>query len=469
MFPSSFSARVAERMAVWGALLGFLLFLYGAVEVIQASRMTEIAMARQQATGELRSYVDGQAPGSTIDRTRAERGKAIAKRIESIDQRQASLRDSHRQNEMLIGLLALSIVSLILFLEYRWLIKPVVRIAAVLRSGESSLRELTAYAPRRDEIGAFAQALIHHFQIVQSQQQLASQQQQGLSERLARQENFRRESMSFQARIAEIVQQLEGHAGRMSAASGNLLTISSEADARAAASATSTERVSGHVDVVASSIRDIAKTFTDVVGEAERTSQVAAAARGLVAAAKSDVNALTDAARTIEPVIGLIEDVANQTNLLALNATIEAARAGEMGRGFGVVAHEVKQLATRTARATEEVRSGLQGISAASARIVERVAKLVDSIEQVDAVAAAIADSMRRQDSTSQTITSNTGRAADDVREVAAAVKDVAAIITDAKQAADLVTRASADLGQQAVDLKSAVVRFIETTERIAA
>jgi methyl-accepting chemotaxis protein len=469
MFPNSFSARVAERMAIWGALIGFLLFLYSAVEVIQAKRMTEILDDRRQATNALMRYVDAQGPGNTADAGRAELGKTIAKRIQSIDQRQAALRDSHRQNEMLIGLLAFFVVGMILCLEYRWLVKPVVRIAAVLRNDEDSWRDLTPYAPRRDEIGAFAQALIHHFQLVQNEQQLANQQQQGLSERLARQESFRRESLSFQASIAEIVQQLEGHAGRMSTASGNLLTISSEADARAAASAQSTQRVSGHVDVVASSIRDITTTLTEVVGEAERTSAVAAAARSLVAAAKNDVNALTEAARTIDPVIGLIEDVANQTNLLALNATIEAARAGEMGRGFGVVAHEVKQLATRTARATEEVRSGLHGISAASARIVDRVARLVDSIEQVDAVAAAIADSMRRQDSTSQTITSNTGRAANDVREVAAAVKDVAAIITDAKQAADLVTKASADLGQQAADLKSAVVRFIETTERIAA
>ena len=138
------------------------------------------------------------------------------------------------------------------------------------------------------------------------------------------------------------------------------------------------QRVSSHVDLVASSIRDIAATLADVVGDAEQTSVVAAAARNLVAAAKDDAKALTEAARTIEPVIALIEDVANQTNLLALNATIEAARAGEMGRGFGVVAHEVKQLATRTARATEDVRSGLHGITAASARIAERVAKLVD-------------------------------------------------------------------------------------------
>jgi methyl-accepting chemotaxis protein len=469
MFPNSFSARVAERMVVWGALIGFLLFLHVAVELIYASRMDEILDERRQATASMFSHVEAQLPGSVVDKTNSEFGKAIAEQIRSLDQRQVSLRESNEQNEVLIGLLAILVVGMILYLEYRWLVKPVIDMAAVLRSGEASWRDLAAYAPRRDEIGAFAQALIHHFQLVHSQRQLASEQQQGLAQRLSRQEDFRRESLAFQACIAEIVQQIEGHAGRMSAASGNLMTISSEADARAAASAQTTERVSGHVDAVANSIRDIGSTLTEVVGEAERTSKVAASARSLVAAARDDVTALTEAARTIEPVIGLIEDVANQTNLLALNATIEAARAGEMGRGFGVVAHEVKQLATRTARATEEVRSGLHGISAASSRIVERVAKLVESIEQVDAVAAAIAGSMRRQDATSQTITSNTGRAADDVREVAAAVRDVAVIITDAKQAADFVTTASADLGQQAADLKSAVVRFIETTERIAA
>jgi methyl-accepting chemotaxis protein len=298
---------------------------------------------------------------------------------------------------------------------------------------------------------------------------MADAAQEKLSERLRHQDELRRESLAFQQRIAGIVGHLEGHAGRMSMASKDLAALSSEADVRAGVSAQSTQRVSSNVDVVASSIRDIAATLTATAEDAERTSAVAAATRHAVEEAKQDATALTTAARAIGQVMALIEEVAEQTNLLALNATIEAARAGEMGRGFSVVAHEVKQLATRTARATEEVRSRLHGISAASARIVERVAKLVDSIEQVDAVASAIADSMRRQDSTSQTITSNTGRAANDVREVAAAVKDVAAIITDTKQAADLVTKASADLGQQAADLKSAVVRFIETTERIAA
>ncbi len=466
MFPNSFSARVAERMVVWCSLLGFLLVLYVAVESIKTSRIAEIMMDRRQATAELVAHFASGGPDADA---RAKLGKTFVQRIQSLDQRQTGVLESHRQNKLLIGFLTLFVIVQILVLEYRWLVKPIVRMAAVLQTGDASWRELSRYVSRRDEIGAFAQALMHHSHLVQRQQEMASQQQAEMEDRLSRQESFRQESVSFQSRIADIVRRLEDQAGRMSTASDNLVSISSEADARAAASAQSTQRVSGHVDLVASSIRDIATTLAEVVGEAERTSAVAASARHLVAAAKSDVAALTEAARTIEPVIGLIEDVANQTNLLALNATIEAARAGEMGRGFGVVAHEVKQLATRTARATEEVRSGLHGISGASSRIVERVAKLVDAIEQVDAVAAAIANSMRRQDANSQTITSNTGKAAADVREVAATVKDVAAMIAEAKQAADLVTRASADLGQQAADLKGAVVRFIETTERIAA
>ena len=68
MFPNSFSARVAERMALWGALIGFLLFLYGAIEVIQASRMTEIRDDRRQATTALLAHVEAQSPGTLIDR-----------------------------------------------------------------------------------------------------------------------------------------------------------------------------------------------------------------------------------------------------------------------------------------------------------------------------------------------------------------------------------------------------------------
>ena len=443
-------------MAIWGAMLGFLFFLYAATEVLQGWKMGSIAAEAQHTIAQLKQADPAAA-------------KPLVEQLEHIHARQSDLLANNRQNKILLSLLMLFVIGQILLREYRWLVDPMVKMAGALRADSAQAAQIGADAMRRDEIGTLAQALTSHFGLVRRQQQAASEEQAKLSERLSRQDAFKRESVAFQDNIATIVAQLESCAEHMSTASDALASVSTDADSRAGASAQSTERASAHVDVVATSIKDVAVSVTTVAAEADKTSAVAADARELVAAASEDAKALTEAARTIEHVMALIEEVAGQTNLLALNATIEAARAGEMGRGFGVVASEVKQLATRTSKATEEVRGGLQGITAASVRIAERIARLVSAIEQVDAVAAVIATSMREQETNTQAITSNTAKTAEDVREVADTVKHVAAMISEARQAAEMVTKVSADLGQQASELRVVVDRFVETTERIAA
>jgi len=100
---------------------------------------------------------------------------------------------------------------------------------------------------------------------------------------------------------------------------------------------------------------------------------------------------LTQAASRIGDVVKLITAIAEQTNLLALNATIEAARAGEAGKGFAVVASEVKQLATQTAKATEEIGAQIGAMQAATQDSVVAIKEIGTTIDRISGVAAAIA------------------------------------------------------------------------------
>ncbi|MGX1018281.1 methyl-accepting chemotaxis protein [Pseudomonas sp. Y3 TE3536] len=147
-----------------------------------------------------------------------------------------------------------------------------------------------------------------------------------------------------------------------------------------------------------------ARKATDVV------TQTVNVMRGLESSmqnAAEGIQALDTQSRVIGSIIKTISDIAGQTNLLALNAAIEAARAGEQGRGFAVVADEVRQLASRTSTATEEI------------------ARVVQQNEQLAQAAVAIIDTSKRQAEQGLSLADETGNVIVEIQEGAKRVVDV--------------------------------------------
>ncbi|MET0250447.1 MAG: methyl-accepting chemotaxis protein [Sphingobium sp.] len=175
-------------------------------------------------------------------------------------------------------------------------------------------------------------------------------------------------------------------------------------------------------------IRAIDDARTEVEGAAEVAQRAAQQSGDAVAMSST----LSDHAKSIESILGLIRDIAGQTNLLALNATIEAARAGDAGRGFAVVAQEVKSLANQTARATDEIAGKIADIQASTKQSVENNERIRHTVGEVQASADRIRHAMDAQAQTVTMITAavdQTALAADSMSGTISAIRQDTEIV----------------------------------------
>jgi methyl-accepting chemotaxis protein len=163
----------------------------------------------------------------------------------------------------------------------------------------------------------------------------------------------------------------------------------------------------------------------------------------------------------INNVSNLIRDVAAQTNLLALNATIEAARAGEAGRGFAIVAQEVKSLAGQTEKATGDITQQISAIEVTTSHVVQAMKTIAGTIAQLDENAADISVAVQQQDAVSKEIARTANSAAERTREVSNSVAQVSDAAAKTGQVADAVLNAGGELAKRSGKLRAEVERFL--------
>ncbi len=267
---------------------------------------------------------------------------------------------------------------------------------------------------------------------------------------------------SFVGQVQAIVKEFAGSSTTLDQSAKSMIDIANRANERAGSAADSAREATRNVSAVAGASTELGRAIQEISRQASQSAQVAGDAVDRAEAANTTIAALAASAERIGEVVTLISEIAAQTNLLALNATIESARAGEAGRGFGVVAQEVKNLANQTARATDDIRSQIGDIQATTREAVDLVRLIRSTIEQISHAVTAITAAVEEQGAVTQEIAHSTGQAAEGARGVASDISDVQTDVRHAGQSANQVVQAAETLSRQSEFLRAEAAKFME-------
>lgn len=344
-------------------------------------------------------------------------------------------------------------------------IKNITKLMASLADGNLTVD--VPYESRKDEIGKMAQTVLVFKNNALQMERLKVEQTE--AERKAESEKraaMDRLGSDFERSVGQIVSSVATAATELQANAKNLTESSDNTSHLATAVAAATEEASVSVQTVASAAEELSTSIAEISRQVGESTRVTQSAVEEVKRTDQTVSSLSEAATQIGDVVKLIQDIAEQTNLLALNATIEAARAGEAGKGFAVVASEVKNLATQTARATEEISKKIvtvQNVSQESVSAIRNIGKTIDRISEVSEI---ISTAVQQQTAATREISQNVQQAFTGTTRVSTDIVSVTQAAGTAREASGQVLQASGELSQQSEMLRTQIESFVANLRR---
>ncbi len=311
-----------------------------------------------------------------------------------------------------------------------------------------------------DEIAAMGEALLVFQASGREREELRHAAECDHAQREERRAALETAIASFDSAAAGVIVTVEDLAGQLGRGTADLSGAASYAAELAQHTSHAAGSAAESVRTMASAAGELARSQSVTRDQASAAVTVAGTGAEHARTASGVIAGLSESTSRVGEVVDLIGSIAAQTNLLALNATIEAARAGEMGKGFAVVAGEVKSLANQTTRATDDIRTLIDGIGNATRSAVALIRDIAASMAEIDTAAGALSESVVGQGDATAEISGSAAMAASSTDDMAAGTRELAEAVGRTQTVAGDVTATAGTIHTEILRMRGLIESF---------
>lgn len=266
--------------------------------------------------------------------------------------------------------------------------------------------------------------------------------------------------------ISEQANQVAGATEEMSQNVNTIAVTAEEMNMNISNVASSTEQMSQNMEIVSGAMKKITNSIFDITSNSEEAADIAKNAMKMAKIATAAMNVLNMSAAEINEVTSVIKRIAGKTNLLALNATIEAATAGEAGRGFGVVANEIKELANQSAQAAENIAGKIGDVHQNTNEAVNVICEVYEVIVAINDSEEEVNKLVTEESKAMENIAMNIGETNSGIQNIARSVQELTAGSSDLSKNAGEAALGTNNVANSILTVSQAVTNNNNNTQK---